>query len=484
MLLQASANSSIKQNFSPLARKLLYLAVVTGLGLIATAARAGELDDLKAALKHQQDRIEQLEAKQAPTIATQATASTIAPTAPPISTIPATPQTGLQVKLYGRADIGYNVSIGANAAGTVITTRRMNEGLMVSRIGFSANYLFDPEFKALAGAEIGVDLFSGSAGGTTQNSTAGQVLFNRGATAGVASTRWGSLEGGTMYLATFWPALNADLASANGWGAADLSALFSLTRPDALGRYLKDPVTGNVSATTTQTGSNSGTALFYGNSVRYRMPQFTGGLKPFSIELSYSNGQQAASDTPLKDDGKALAFNLIYNDGRLFVGYGHMDYLQVNDIATVGSSVWATRHQVTDIIGARHTWGNLTLGGSYASYRVSNAGGYQAAAYGLSGGYDINKHRIESSLGRITYSGANAVGAYGTNTGDGMGDPATSSIALGYLYKLERNLTLYVYYTTMLNNDHAKLGVFQFRGDNDYFGYSPKQYALGMFFIF
>lgn len=445
---------------------------------VSANVRADELSDMKAMLAQLQERVTQMEARAAqPAPATATMAPATAAAAP---AAPAKSNTSFNWKLYGRGDIGYTVSRGKDASGRQLTNHRLNQGEMASRLGLTGSWVFSDEYKAIFGVETGLNLFNGNAGGGTQNNTSSSVLFNRGSTVGFASTTWGSIEGGTMYMAPFWVSLGADLASAHNYGANDFSALFSLTRPESLGRYLKDPVTGNASKTTSLAGNNSGTALFYGNALRYRSPTYNN----FSAEVSYSAGQQASSATALEDDGRSWAANVLYKKDNLFLGYAHMDYQQSNDISTAASSNFVKRNQVTDIVGARYKWNDFTLGGSYTSYRVSNAGGYGADAFGVSGAYDLGKHRIEGSLAQISYDGANSRGAFGANTGDGVGKPKSTAYSLGYLYNFQPTLSFYAYATRIKNNEHAKLGVLQFRGDNNYFGYSPVELTAGMFLVF
>lgn len=436
-------------------------------------AQADEISDLKTTVKQLQDRIDRLDQN-----AKSASPSATATPAPAV----VSDGTGLQWKFYGRADLGYNSATVKSADGSIVTNHRFGQGLMTSRLGVNGAWVFNPDYKAIFGLETGIYPYSGSAGGADQNNTNSSVLFNRGATLGLASSRLGSIEGGTMYMAPFWVAAGADQASAKNYGASDFSSLYNVITPAALGRYLKDPVATNVSKTSTQTGSNAGTGSFYGNAVRYRTPTYAG----FSGELSYSMGQQASAATPLKNDGRTWAGNVLYNAGPFFAGYAHMDYLQDNDVAASGLSDWVTRDQVTDIWGAHYRVDNFTLGAAFTTYRVSNAGGYRAKAYGLSAGYDIAKNRIEASWGHITYAGANAGGAYGSNLGDGQGCPKSDSASLGYLYNLQSNLTLYTYYNKVFNNDHANLSMVQYRNDNStkYYGYDPSEWTVGMLYTF
>jgi predicted porin len=461
-----------------MAKAMAAAGLLTVLSLMANGARADELSDMKVMLKQLQERVDQMEAKAAapaPNTVAAATTPMQAGTGPAVAS-----NRGFNWKLYGRGDIGYTVSQGKDVNGRENTTRRLNQGEMASRLGISGDWVFNDEYKALFGLETGINLFNGNSGGGTQNNTNSSVLFNRGATAGLATKTWGSIEGGTMYMAPFWVSLGADQASAHNYGANDFSALFSLTRPEALGRYLKDPVTNNFSKTSTLAGNNSGTALFYANSLRYRSPTY----KNLSAEVTFSNGQQASGATPLREDGRTVAANVLYKKDNLFLGYAHMNYVQSNDINSNVSANFQTRNQVTDIVGARYKWDDLILGGSYTSYRVSNAGGYNAKAFGVSGAYEFGKQRVELSLARITYGGANASGAYGTNLGDGIGNPTSNAFGLGYLYNLQPNLSFYAYATKVQNNAHAKLGVLQFRGDNNFFGYSPIEFTTGMFLVF
>lgn len=465
----------------------LVLAGVLGQACI-NPAHADEVGDLKALVQKLQERVDQLEQRntQSATVATPApaTAGTTASAAPaPAASATPDTATGFKWNFYGRADVGYTHSKALASTGNVVTTDRFGQGEMASRLGLNGAWQFDPDFKAIFAVETGINLNSGSAGGGTQNDTANSsVLFNRGATAGFASSKYGSIEGGTMYMSPFWVTLGADQASANNYGYSDFSGLVSVVRPEALARYLKDP--SNANGTSSTTGGESGTALFYANSVRYRTPDFHG----VTGELAYSNGQQATTaTTPQKNDGRTLAGNVLYKHGNLFAGYAHMTYLQDADIASAGSSsIWQTRHHLTDTLGLRYKWGDFTLGGALVQYRVTDAGGYRARAAALSSAYDIGRNRIELSVGRVTYENASAAGAYGTNAGDGKGDPASTSVGLGYLYNFNKNLSLYTYYNKVFNNDHANLGVMENRSDSSskYYGYSPSEISVGAFYTF
>lgn len=481
---------------------LMACTFLVAVGVGGGGAWADELSDLREQLKSALQRIDQLEAKAAqstasqtgtpaaqgpaPQAASRQAASDQSPgagQAPAKTALSLTTPTGFEWNIYGRGDIGFVQSIGSTGNGKAVVTNRFNQGEMASRLGLTGSWApnNNDEYKAIFAVETGLNLFNGSAGGTVQNySSSTSVLFNRGATAGIASKTYGSIEGGTMYMAPFWVILGADQASAHDYGANDFSALFSLSRPEALARYLKDPVTGNVSGTTSMTGGYSGTALFYANSIRYRTPNFSG----FTGEFSYSMGQQAFGSTEIGADGRTYAGNIMYNNGPLFIGYAHQDYIQENDIAVSGASNWVSRDQTTDVIGARYKWGDLEFGASYTLFQVSNAGGYMAQAYGLSSSYDIGPHRIETSLAKITYGGVNNTGSYGKNTGDGSGKPESVSLGAGYLYNIAKNWSAYTYYNHIFNNTHAKLGTLSFRSDNSSTGFSPTTWTVGMFYCF
>jgi predicted porin len=398
----------------------------------------------------------------------------------------------LEYKIYGRADLGYAVSNGSTGNGATaasVTTSRFNQGQMASRFGLTGSWTLDPDMKAVFGVETGVNLFNGAAGGGIQEApqagAGGVVLFSRGATAGLVSNTWGSIEAGTMYMAPFWVALGADAISAHGYGASDLSGLWSAQRPEALGKYLKGPAkAANGTTAGTISGSNTGTALFYGNSMRFRTPKFGGG---FTGEFSYTNGQQALGSNDFQNDGRAWAGNIMYSAGPLWAGYSHMNYTQVADVSTTTTASWQTRHQLTDIVGARYKWGDLTVGGSYTTLSVDNAGGYKGSAYGLSTGYDLGKNTFEFSVGRNKYENATSAstGVYGANgTAGQTGDPSSTSYGFGYLYNLQKNLTLYLYHMRVQNNSNANLGVIQFRGDNSALGHTASETTAGMFFVF
>lgn len=479
---------------------LMACTILSGAMAISLPAQADELSDLKAQLNKALERIDQLEAKTAAQPAPAAAAPAPAPastslTAGNVITSPS----GFQWNLYGRGDVGFVQDIGSNTAShKSVVSNHMNAGEMTSRLGLTGSWApyNQDEYKAIFAIETGVNLFNGVVGGSLSNVQAGtygggSTLLNRGATAGISSKTFGSLEGGNMYMAPFWVILGADLASAHDYGANDFSALYTVTKFDALGRYLKNPANTGSSGTTTLTGAYSGTGGFYGNAIRYRTPNIEG----FTGEFSFSMGQQptfnalstGAADQ-LGNDGRTYAGNILYNNGPLFVGYAHQETFQVADISlsSATNAAWSSRDQSTDILGARYKWRDLEFGGSYTRFSVSNAGGYLAQAYGVSASYDIGKHRIESSLGKITYGGANATGAYGANTGDKVGKPEAVAFAVGYLYNIAPNWSAYTYYERIFNNSHSGLDTPDFRGNvsSTTYGFSPTEWTVGMFYVF
>lgn len=474
------------------ASRLKVLAAFFMLAGLSGGAVADEVSDLKATVNQLLKRIEMLEAKgavAAPVSNTPAPASAPAPTSPANAVAVTASPTGLDVKLYGRADLGLVSSVGSDSAGNAVTTNRVQQGQMASRLGLTGSWTFDNSNKAIFGLETGLDFSKGTAGGGVNEAYAtnggGSILFNRGATVGLVNQRYGSIEAGVMYMAPFWVMLGADNMSANNYGLSDFSALFSLSRPEAMGKYLKGP-TNNVAVTSvpntvgTLGGANTGTAFFYANSLRYRTPT----MGPLSGEVSYSMGQQANGKNDLKKDGATWALNVQYKNGPLYLGYGHMNYQQVNDMAVAPApSNWTTREQFTDILGARYTMGALTVGGSYTAFSVSNAGGYGARSYGLSGAYDMGPHRIELSAAHLDYTGAIATGAYGTNTALGA-DPSSDAYGLGYLYNVSKYMSYYTYYQRVNNNSNANLGTLTQRGDTNSFGFSPYAVTVGMFLTF
>ena len=464
----------------------------------------------------------------------------------------AAPTPGLTNTFYGRFDGGVAVSTGARGIDaknnvTPYTSTRMSNGIMGSRLGVRGVYQFDePTLKAMYGIELGTNIFNGNAGGASAQSTqncnavspttaptvtansvvnpdntvttttvvkaapcnAPNVLFNRGYTVGLGSTDFGSIELGMMYAAPFWVILGADQSGYN-YGLSDTSALFAVTKNDAMGRYLANPVSSvsNKSGTNTAVGAgvaNTGLGAFYANSLRVRSPKISG----VTGELFYSHGQNASGLNNLSKDGQTYAANVLYNDGPLFVGVGGMIYSQVNDVALSADSFsnWKTREQTSGTVGARYKIDDLTVGAAFSMLTVSNAGGYTAMGYGVSSAYDITKNnRVELSFGINSASKTAEVGAYGRNTGrtisekvtnedgttttkilGGTGDPQTISYAATYFYQIAPSTKYYLGYTANSNNSNANLGVMPFRGDTaaTAWGSSPYSVATGMFFVF
>ena len=499
-------------------RTLVMVGIISLFVAPAIVAQADEVSDLQAAIKQQQQIIEDLQ-KRIEAIEAQKSAQ-----AKPVASekqvfAPATVAgnpSGMEYKLYGRADAGFVHNASKDNKGQDVTTDVLRQGgQMTSRLGLTGVWVFNEQYKAIWAAEAGIDLLKGQVGGfgaqQVQNDTSNTILMNRGITAGLATRDYGSFEFGVMYMAPFWVMLGADNASDNNLGLSNTSGLWTVSRPEALGRYLKGPAVPdansymnannntvttsvtNKSGTTSMSGANTGTALFYANAFRYRTPNFAG----FAGELSYSNGQNASNMFGSRDDGRTFAGNVQYSSGPLWLGYAHMDYQQVADISfsTSASGNWVSRNQVTDIIGARYKWRDLTLGGSVTNFSVSNAGGYSALAYGLSGAYDItDKHRLEASVGIVSYQNAAADGAYCTYSTAGVPtcknlaltgeNPRSTSFALGYLYKLQPNIVLYTYFNRVNNNANALLGTINYYTTNAFNGAVVDEFQMGTFITF
>ena len=273
-----------------------HIVIACALGLMnSPMVAADEMDDMKAQMRALQARMDQMEMAR---IATTPSTQTEKSDSPSKVGTPLALPSGLDLTIYGRGDIGYTSSNGKNSAGQTVVNHRFSQGEMASRLGISGAWTFDPELKAIFGAELGLNFFNGNAGGGVQNynnvtgTQPTSVLFNRGTTVGLSSSRFGSFEGGVMYMAPFWVAWNADRASANNYGYSDFSALATVFRPEPLAKYLKDPVSGNVSGSNSLTGGNSGTALFYSNAARYRTPTFFDGLTGRTVSFEWATSCQ------------------------------------------------------------------------------------------------------------------------------------------------------------------------------------------------
>ena len=269
------------------------------------------------------------------------------------------------------------------------------------------------------------------------------AIFNRGWTAGLASTNYGSLEFGLIFMANYWVLIDADRSGAN-FSLSNTDALAVVGTNGALGRYLGSPLTAqqNVSASNTVIGgsaANSGIGGWYANSFRYRSPVIGG----FKGELSFSIGHNAAGSTPLSNDGRAVAGNIEYNDGGFMIGVGYMNYNQVNDTAVAKNGIasgtlagggsatygcvsapqnaaaktgycanWVTRSQNTAIIATRYDFSGISIGAFFDHYSVTNAGGYSAMAFGGDVLYDYPeiKSRFEVTAGMTTAFNSSKLG--------------------------------------------------------------------------
>ena len=214
----------------------------------AIVAQADEVSDLQAAIKQQQQiindlqkRIEALEAqKSAPAKPVASEKQVFVP-----ATVAGNPS-GMEYKLYGRADAGFVHNASKGNKGQDVTTDVLRQGgQMTSRLGLTGAWVFNEQYKAIWAAEAGIDLLKGQVGGfgaqQVQNDTSNTILMNRGITAGLATRDYGSFEFGVMYMAPFWVMLGADNASDNNLGLSNTSGLWTVSRPEAFGRYLKGP---------------------------------------------------------------------------------------------------------------------------------------------------------------------------------------------------------------------------------------------------
>ncbi|WP_321814048.1 MULTISPECIES: porin [unclassified Paraburkholderia] len=280
------------------------------------------------------------------------------------------------------------------------TAMAASGNLQASRFGFRGSEDLGGGYRANFQLETGFNTYTGVGGGTT--------LFNRGASVGLSSTKYGSVDAGLMYLPIYWVFLASDVAT---YGLSNPAAIMSLEHTTTLGK--------------------SGTGGFYPNAVRYRTPNFNG----LSGEIGYSFGAQNASGQTA--DGRNIGMNVMYQRFGMMLGYGVNRYQYYANTTTLTPS-----SQLTQVFAATYAYSGNFIGANYIYSKRTDAANWFASAFLVNAKIPAGPGDIELGVARrIENANARAM-AYNA----------------GYVYFLSKRTQLYGYASMITNNSHSNQG--------------------------
>jgi general bacterial porin, GBP family len=303
------------------------------------------------------------------------------------------------VTLYGIVDSA--VQYGKFNSTVSPTAMAASGNLQASRFGFRGSEDLGQGYRANFQLETGFNTYTGVGGGST--------LFNRGASVGLSSTRYGSIDAGELYLPIYWVFLASDVAT---YGLSNPAAIMSLEHSSTLGK--------------------SGTGGFYPNAVRYRTPATLGGL---SAEIGYSFGSQNASGQTA--DGRNIGMNVQYAKNGLLLGYGFNRYQYYANTSTLTAS-----SQLTQVATATYQIGSNVIGANYVYSKRTDATAWFASAVMLNAKIPAGPGDIELGVARRIENA----------------DARAMAYNVGYVYYLSKRTQLYGYASMISNNSHSTQG--------------------------
>ncbi|NLP63962.1 porin [Paraburkholderia sacchari] len=302
------------------------------------------------------------------------------------------------VTLYGIVDAA--VQYGKFNDTVSPTAMAASGNLQASRFGFRGSEDLGGGYRANFQLETGFNTYTGVGGGTT--------MFNRGASVGLSSATYGSIDAGFMYLPIYWVFLGSDVST---YGLSNPAAIMSLEHTVTLGK--------------------SGTGGFYPNAVRYRTPNYNG----FSSEIGYSFGAQNASGQTA--NGRNIGANVMYQRFGMMFGYGFNRYQYYADATTLTPS-----SQLTHVVAATYAYAGNFIGANYIYSKRTDSTNWFASAFLLNAKIPAGPGDIELGVSRRIENGNARAMAYDA----------------GYVYFLSKRTQLYGYATMITNNSHSSQG--------------------------
>lgn len=302
------------------------------------------------------------------------------------------------VTLYGIVDSA--VQYGKFNDTVSPTAMAASGNLQASRFGFRGSEDLGGGYRANFQLETGFNTYTGVGGGTT--------MFNRGASVGLSSTTYGSVDAGLMYLPIYWVFLASDVAT---YGLSNPAAIMSLEHTVTLGK--------------------TGTGGFYPNAVRYRTPNYYG----LTSEIGYSFGAQNASGQTA--DGRNIGMNVMYQRFGMTLGYGFNRYEYYTNTSTLTAS-----SQLTHVVTATYAYHRNMIGANYIYSKRTDATNWFASAVLLNAKIPLGPGDVELGVARRIENAQARAMAYN----------------VGYVYFLSKRTQLYGYASMIGNNSHSSQG--------------------------
>lgn len=414
----------------------LHLALAAcfgGLLLASASAPAATLDDLRAEIASQRERLEKLEEILKATAATATAATQKAEAAAQAAKTASSQAAGIPqgFSIYGIADAG--VEFGDYGQGN---KTRVQSGLgSASRLGFKGRREFDEDLSAYFQLEAGVSVDNGQNTGHSSNvsnpsqgtaasasvNTTGVAIFSRNTFVGVSSKRWGDVRAGRDY--------------------APIYTITSASDPFTIG-----------GATAFRLWSSAAASRF-DNGVFYTSPKWSN----WQASVAYSAGMEnnsrsdvgvtggsggTNSNTGPEGEGKGQSASLTYSDGPLFVGAGYLSYLKMG---TVTAPATENARRTAWNLAATYDFKVAKVYGQYLHGKDSQAG----AASNPSLDRNIwwlgvaapvaPKHTVRAVYGHLD---------------DRLStDRDSTHIGLGYEYAMDKQTDLYAYYARVSNQN-------------------------------
>ena len=311
-------------------------------------------------------------------------------------TTPAAPS----VTVYGRIDL----SVESNSNGSTNRTAIEN---FSSRLGFKGEKAFDADFKGFFQVETGI---------APDDSTQSKSLASRNSFVGLGSASMGSVLIGTNDM----PLKAMEGTAAALWGEGDLQELI---------------IHGKASRT------GIGSAVFNNvhtrqpNVIQYTSPKFADVV----VKLAYSPDELsavAAAGVPAFSK-PMMGASLYWDNGMFNAGYAYQN--QDNNIAPTATTSGFAMTASKMTLGAKmDTWF-----AGVALSTLDNNNGKKTNNWLVSAGYTFGKTTLKASYGASSESSS------------GAADDLTAS-SLEADYALDKDLTLYTYYTQISNSKNAK----------------------------
>lgn len=307
-------------------------------------------------------------------------------------------QDGSSVRVYGILDASF-VSIGNPPAQG--DRKVLHSGsLQTSRLGFTAREDLGGGLSAVIDLLAGPAIDTGLVGGGTR-------FFNLGASVGLSTRDWGTVDAGYLRNSTIFVAFATDLS---GYGLANYG------------------VTSNLQHHSIMTNGVGG---FYENTLRYRTPNFSG----LRGEVTHSFGDEAL--TPGRSNNEFTAMNVQYTSGPLYLGAGYSNYATRTTARNDDAK--------SSIFGGTYDFGTVKVGAHAirtSRPTVTQRGNQASVKYKPMG------EALELDMG------------WGTLSENTAGTPHTRAISMGATYHLSKRTDIYALAVRIDNRAKATRGLF------------------------